>query len=140
MAADFDIDAFLAQPLTARVATNGPTVRPTWYLWEDHAFWIITGPWGKLRDHVQADPALAITVDTCDIATGLVRQVIARGRAELLPFDTPRGRRKLSRYLGPDETVWDTRFQLHDDLAERGTTWLRLRPTFITARDLSYQA
>ena len=21
--------------LTARVATNGPTVRPTWYLWED---------------------------------------------------------------------------------------------------------
>jgi hypothetical protein len=25
--ADFDIDAFLTQPLTARVATNGPTVR-----------------------------------------------------------------------------------------------------------------
>jgi hypothetical protein len=24
--ADFDVDAFLAQPLTARVATNGPTV------------------------------------------------------------------------------------------------------------------
>jgi hypothetical protein len=25
---DFDVDAFLAQALTARVATNGPTVRP----------------------------------------------------------------------------------------------------------------
>jgi hypothetical protein len=41
----FDVDAFLAQPLTARVATSGPTVRPTWYLWEDGAFWILTGPW-----------------------------------------------------------------------------------------------
>jgi hypothetical protein len=34
----FDVDAFLAQPLTARVATSGPTVRPTWYLWEEGAF------------------------------------------------------------------------------------------------------
>jgi len=28
----FDVDRFLAQPLTARIATNGPTVRPTWRL------------------------------------------------------------------------------------------------------------
>ena len=35
---EFDIDAFLSQPLTARIATNGPTVRPTWFLWEDQAF------------------------------------------------------------------------------------------------------
>jgi hypothetical protein len=26
-------------------------------------------------------------VDVCDLATGLVRQVIARGAAEILPFD-----------------------------------------------------
>lgn len=140
-AADFDIDTFLAQPLTARVATNGPTVRPTWYLWEEQAFWILTGPWAKLPGRVKADPALAITVDVCDTATGLVRQVIARGRAELLPFDIPRGRRKLSRYLGPDETRWDTRFRhyLHDDPTERGTVWLRLRPSSLTATDLSYR-
>lgn len=140
-ATDFDIDAFLAQPLTASVATNGPSVRPTWYLWEEQAFWILTGPWAKLRGRVQADPALAISVDTCDTATGLVRQVVARGPAEVLPFDVPRGRRKLSRYLGPDETRWDARFQnyLHDDPAERGTVWLRLNPTFLTATDLSYQ-
>src|SRR5215467_4198510 len=29
---DFGVDEFLARPLTARVATNGPTVRPAWYL------------------------------------------------------------------------------------------------------------
>jgi hypothetical protein len=140
-AADFDLDTFLAQPLTARVATNGPTVRPTWYLWEDSAFWILTGPWARLLARVRADPALALTVDVCDLATGLVRQVIARGRAEVLPFDVPRGRRKLSRYLGADETRWDGRFRdyLHDDPADRGTVWLCLRPAAVTTLDLSYQ-
>jgi hypothetical protein len=136
----FDVDAFLAQPLTARVAASGPTVRPTWYLWEDGAFWILTGPWATLPARVRADPAIAIVVDVCDLATGLVRQVIARGRAELLPFDVARGRRKLSRYLGQDETRWDRRFRhyLHDDPAEKGTVWLRLRPDSLVASDLSY--
>jgi hypothetical protein len=137
---DFDVDTFLLQPLTARVATNGPTVRPTWYLWEDRAFWILSGPWAKLLGRVKEDPAVAITVDVCDTATGLVRQVIARGPAEVLPFDIPRGRRKLDRYLGPDEALWDARFHqyLHDDSTQRGTVWLRLRPVSLTATDLSY--
>jgi hypothetical protein len=136
----FDVDAFLAQPLTARVAASGPTVRPTWYLWEDEAFWILTGPWATLPTRVQADPAIAIVVDVCDLATGLVRQVIARGRGEILPFDVARGRRKLSRYLGEDETRWDRRFRhyLHDDPAEKGTVWLRLRPDSLAVQDLSY--
>ncbi len=137
---DFDVEEFLSRPLTARVATNGPTVRPTWFLWEDDAFWILTGTWARLPDRVRADPAVALVVDECDLTTGTVRQVIARGRAELLPFDVPRGRRKLARYLGADETRWDERFRryLHDDPAGKGTTWLRLRPASLTARDLSY--
>ena len=139
---DFDVDDFLRQPLTARLATNGPTVRPVWFLWEDGAFWVLTGPWARLFDRVKEDPRLALVVDECDIATGRVRQVIARGRGELVPFDVARGRRKLTRYLGADETAWDIRFvhYLHDDPAERGTTWLRLTPTSLTATDLSYSA
>ena len=89
---------------------------------------------------MHADPAVALVVDVCDLATGLVRQVIARGRAELLPFDVARGRRKLSRYLGHDEGRWDRRFQryLLDDPAQTGTVWLRLRPDSLVATDLSY--
>jgi hypothetical protein len=41
---------------------------------------------------VRTDPAIAIVVDVCDLATGLVSQVIARGRAEILPFDVAHGR------------------------------------------------
>ncbi len=55
---EFDVDPFLARPLTARIATNGPTVRPTWFLWEDGAFWILTGPWARLLDLVRIDPAI----------------------------------------------------------------------------------
>jgi hypothetical protein len=138
----FDIDVFLSQPLTARVATEGPTVRPVWFLWEDNAFWVLTGPWAKLYDRVRETPQIALVVDVCDLSTGLVRQVIARGRAELLPFDVPRGRRKLIRYLGDDESQWDPRFvrYLHDDPGMRGTSWLRLAPSSMTAHDLSYAA
>jgi hypothetical protein len=137
---EFEVDVFLSQPLTARVATNGPTVRPTWFLWEDRAFWILTGPWAKLLSRVQVDPALALVVDECNLTTGMVRQVIARGEAEVLPFDVPRGRRKLTRYLGADERRWDQRFRdyLHDDPHKKGTVWLRLRPDSLTVKDLSY--
>ena len=137
---EFDVDAFLAEPLTARVATNGPTVRPTWFLWEDGAFWILTGPWSRLLGLARSDPAIAIVVDVCDAGTGTVRQVIARGRAEIVPFDVLLGRRKLSRYLGADETRWDGRYRryLLGDPAETGTVWLRLRPDTLTAKDLSF--
>ncbi|SEL99909.1 pyridoxamine 5'-phosphate oxidase family protein [Streptacidiphilus jiangxiensis] len=137
----FDVDSFLHQPLTARLATNGPTVRPVWFLWEDDAFWVLTGPWARLLARVRADPQVAIVVDECDVDTGRVRQVIGRGRAELLPFDVARGRRKLVRYLGPDESRWDRRFldYLHDDPAERGQLWLRLEPATLTVDDLSYE-
>jgi hypothetical protein len=123
------------------VATNGPTVRPTWYLWEDSAFWILTGPWARLVARVQTDPALAITVDVCDVMTGLTKQVIARGSAEVLPFDVPRGRCLLSRYLGSDEQRWDPRFldYLYNDPAELGTVWVRMAPSFLRATDVSYQ-
>ncbi|TPQ19306.1 pyridoxamine 5'-phosphate oxidase family protein [Streptomyces sporangiiformans] len=136
----FDVDEFLQQPLTARIATNGPTVRPVWFLWEAGAFWVLTGPWARLSGRVREDPSVALVVDECDLATGRVRQVIARGRAELVPFDVARGRRKLVRYLGADESLWDARFvhYLHDDPGERGTMWLRLVPTSLTAQDLSY--
>ena len=122
------------------MATNGPTVRPTWYLWEDGAFWILTGPWAKLVERVRADPAVAITVDVCDVATGETKQLIAGGAAAALPFDVPRGRRLLSRYLGSDEQHWDARFReyLHRDPVDLGTVWVRLAPSFLRASDLSY--
>ncbi len=130
------MDAFLARPLTARVATAGPMLRPVWYLWEQRAFWWLTGRWSRLRTILEQDPRVALCVDTCDLESGEILQVVAKGAVEVLDFDPERARRWGSRYLGPDERAWG-RFRegVFDDPTTR---FLRLAPTSLRAKDLSY--
>ena len=137
--APFDVAEFLGQPLVARVATAGSVVRPVWYLWEDEVFWVLVGPWSSLGNRLATDPLFELVVDTCDIATGLARQVIARGRGEITRVDNERGRRKLCRYLGEREANWDNRFSLRDDHWERGIRWAKLVPDTLLISDLSFQ-
>ncbi len=106
----FDLQAFLARSLVARIATAGPTVRPVWYVWEDEAFWWLTGRWSRLETILSRDPETAVLIDSCDLRSGEVLQVLARGTAAVVPFHPDRARRKLRRYLGPDEATWDRRF------------------------------
>jgi hypothetical protein len=134
---DFDIDDFLAQPLTARLATARPAVRPIWYLWEESRFWILTGPRSQVPEEVRKNPEVALVIDTCDLATGECLQVVARGRGELRPFDRERGQRKLERYLGSDPSIWDPRFRRYLS-HEPGARWLTIAPYALTARDLSF--
>lgn len=131
------MDAFLVRPLVAHLATAGPAVRPVWYLWEEGAFWIITGSWSRAADQVDQDTKVSLVVDSCDLDRGEVLQVRAAGRAEIVPYDVGRARRKLARYQGPDETRWDPeRFAL---TADDGSRVLRLVPERLVARDLSYR-
>lgn len=134
----FDVEEFLARPLTARLAAVGPSVRPVWYLWEDAAFWILTGAWSRLPSQLDRDARIAIVIDTCNLRTGEVLRVTATGRGELLSYDTDRGFRLLSRYLGADESAWDDRFRqyLH---GVSDTRWLRVSPTRLVATDLSFR-
>lgn len=73
-----DLEAFLAH----RVAASGPTVRPVWFLWEDKAFWWLTGSWSALARRLQQDPAVALVVDTptdqaaLDQATGALADLL----------------------------------------------------------------
>jgi hypothetical protein len=134
---DFDIDDFLRQPLTARLATTGPAVRPMWYLWEGAAFWMLTGSWSRVPPEIVTNAEVALVIDTCDLVTGECRHVIARGEGELHPFDQARGRRMLERYLGPDPTSWDDRFR--DYISEPpDALWLEVSPRSLTARGLSF--
>jgi nitroimidazol reductase NimA-like FMN-containing flavoprotein (pyridoxamine 5'-phosphate oxidase superfamily) len=136
--APFDVHQFLSQPLVARLAVNGPVVRPVWFLWEDENFWVITGHWSSLRARLRADPAVELCVDTCDLDTGRVRQVIARGRGSLASWEPGRARRKLKRYLGPDEAMWDPRFRVTDDPSETSSEWAVLLPDRLRVSDLSF--
>lgn len=134
-----DVDAYLAQPLVARVAASGPTVRPVWFLWERGCFWWLTGGWSALPQRLSHDPAVAIVVDTCDLSTGSVLQVTASGLAEVVPFDRERAVRKLVRYLGDDLGRWPARFL--DTLDDPEARLIRLAPRRAPElRDLSYGA
>jgi hypothetical protein len=133
----FDLDGFLAQPLVARVAARGPSILAVWFLWEDGAFWWLTGGWSRLSATLKADPSVALVVDTCDLATGEVLQLSAEGEAEIYQLDSGRARRLLRRYLGADESRWPERFKsgtFHDPT----TRLIRLEPARVRARDLSY--
>lgn len=132
-----DLDAFLAQPLVARVAASGPTVRPVWFLWEDGCFWWLTGSWSALAQRLADDPAVALVVDTCDLSTGSVLQVTAAGVAEVVSLDRDRAVRKLTRYLGRDLSGWPARFL--EPLDDPETRMIRLFPRHgPTLRDLSF--
>lgn len=136
----FDVDAFLARPLTARLSTNGPTVRPVWYQWEDGAFWVFTGPWAKWFTRVHSDPSIALIVDTCDLETGEILQVIAHGRVEIKDWDVDRGRRMLARYLGDDESSWPEEYRAY--LSEppiEGLSWVRLPPEKLISNDFGFE-
>ncbi|WP_017568993.1 pyridoxamine 5'-phosphate oxidase family protein [Nocardiopsis halotolerans] len=133
----FDVHAFLARPLVARVATSdssgAPTVRPVWFLWEEGAMWWLTGSYSRLSRLLAKDPRVALTVDTCDLDRLEFLQVIMRGKAEVAPFDQARAKRKLRRYLGEDESTWPVYFTHFED----DTRFVRFVPERTIVQDLS---
>ncbi len=71
-----DVDDFLARPLVARVALNGPsgpTVRPVWFLFEDGVLWWLTGSYSQVGEWLEADSRVAVVIDECNLETGEVR-------------------------------------------------------------------
>lgn len=132
-----DIDELLARPLVARVATNGPTLRPVWYLYEPPAFYWLTDTTNVLHEKVLAGERLVIVVDDCDLRTGEVVHVRAQGFGEIVPVDRDRAMRKLARYIGPDESAWDPRFEA--SLRLPTTRMCRLAPDRIEAGDASFR-
>ena len=140
--ATFDVDAFLAEPNTVYVAASGPSVRPLWYQWEDGCFWLISGPWAKLFSRLQKDPKLALMIDTTNHTTGRIYQVMVGGEAEMVPYDIPRARRMLHRYLGPDEASWSTAPDNYPGYLQApgppGAVWLKIKPKTFKAFNFSY--
>ena len=138
----FDLDAVLAEPHPVFVATNGPTIRPLWYQWEDGCFWMISGPWAKLYARIQKDPKLALLVDIEERDRGRIYQIMAQGNAEITPYDIPRARRMLHRYLGPDEARWSSAPDDYPGYLREpgppGAVWLKIKPTTLKTFNFSY--
>lgn len=133
----FDLDRFLQKPLFAHLSTQsseGPRHSPIWFLWEEEQLWFIGTTADTFPNRILHQPACAIGIVDYDPRSGGVFHAGFRGRAEVLPYEHNRVRRLLSRYLGPNEPLWDPRFQNLGD----GCVLIRFTPETAVVRDQSY--
>jgi len=135
----FDLDAFLGQSLVARVATvggTGPTVWPLWYLWEEHAFWWLTGGWPKLGQLLERDPRVALVADTCDLWRGEVLQLTEGAGVLRSSRSTPTARARDVVTSAPTNAIGVvSRSGVFDGPTTRFAVW---DATTLRVRDLSY--
>lgn len=135
-----EVQEFLALPLVAKVAANGPngpTVRPVWFLFGDGVFWWLTGPYSWLSEWLDTDSRVAAVIDTCDLTTGEVLAVTLTGQAAVHPLDHGLAARKLTKYLGSEPEKWPERFrEAFDDPSSRLISLTPSHPPKL--RDMSF--
>lgn len=134
MTAD-EVDAFLAEQRTCRVATVGPAgphATPLWYAWHGGALWLTSVVRSQRWADLQRDPRIAAVVDAGE-AYDELRGVELRGRVEVVG-EVPRTGAAVPELDGPE--------QLFADRYTGGTVahdgrhgWLRLVPDKITSWD-----
>ena len=141
MAYDFDIEAFLQQPLFAHLAMSsheGPRESPVWFLWEAQELWLIGNNRDSFTKRIQAEPRCAVGIVEFELARGRLRHVGIRGMGSIEPIDRGRLYRFLSRYLGKNEAEWNASFRSR--VVDRLDLMVRIKPLSIVARDQSYFA
>jgi PPOX class probable F420-dependent enzyme len=103
-----EIDAFLAQPLIARIATvrpdGRPHVVPIWFHWDGTSIYMETPPTFVKARNLAANPNVAITVD---ITEGGLRfkAVVLEGKVQILTDRTEvlnLVKTIYTKYLGPE--------------------------------------
>jgi len=131
-----EVDAFLAEERTCRVATSspsGPHLTPLWFLWDGTALWINSLVKSQRWTDIARDGRVAVLVDAGEAFTEL-RGVELRGNLESIgeiprtgtpdpQLETPE-RLFASKYGGRDQMQYDGRH-----------AWLRLTPLKITSWD-----
>ncbi|MFC5235318.1 pyridoxamine 5'-phosphate oxidase family protein [Pseudonocardia zijingensis] len=130
-----EVDEFLAEQRTCRVATTGPDgphATPLWYAWHGGALWLTSVVRSQRWADLQRDPRIAVVVDA-GTDYGELRGVELRGSVEVVG-EVPRTGELVPELEGPE--------QLFADRYTGGTfghdgrhAWLRLVPDKITSWD-----
>ena len=127
-----ELDTFLTgPPIFAKIATNGedgyPAVSPTWFEYEEGAFYLVTKELTSFCKNLQRDPRCSLCIDNPEPP---YKRVLIRGRAEVVddPDWIGRCRRMVLRYLGPEgmpyfEATLDLPRVVVRIAPERITTW-----------------
>jgi hypothetical protein len=130
-----EVDAFLAEQRTCRVATvgrTGPHVTPLWYAWHGGALWLTSIAHSQRWADLRADPRVAVVVDAGEDYADL-RGVELRGRVEVVG-EVPRTGEPVPELEGPEQAFAD-RYSGGTMVHDGRHAWLKLVPEKITSWD-----
>jgi pyridoxamine 5'-phosphate oxidase-like protein len=130
-----EVDAFLTEQRTCRVATvgrNGPHATPLWFAWHGGALWLTSVVRSQRWTDLQRDPRVAVVVDA-GTSYDELRGVELRGRVEVVG-EVPRTGAPVPELDGP-ERVFADRYAGGVVGHDGRHAWLRLAPDKITSWD-----
>jgi hypothetical protein len=130
-----EVDAFLAEERTCRVATvgrDGPHATPLWYAWHGGALWLTSVVRSQRWTDLQRDPRVAVVVDA-GASYDELRGVELRGRVEVVG-EVPRTGEPVPELAGPEQLMAD-RYMGGTFVHDGRHAWLRLVPDKITSWD-----
>ncbi|HYH31928.1 MAG TPA: pyridoxamine 5'-phosphate oxidase family protein [Pseudonocardia sp.] len=130
-----EVDAFLAEQRTCRVATvgaGGPHATPLWFAWHGAALWLTSVVRSQRWADLQRDPRIAAVVDAGESYDEL-RGVELRGRVEVVG-EVPRTGEPVPALQGPEQVFAD-RYTGGTVVHDGRHAWLRLVPEKITSWD-----
>jgi hypothetical protein len=130
-----EVDAFLAEERTCRVATvgpSGPHATPLWYAWHGGALWLTSVVRSQRWTDLQRDPRIAVVVDA-GTSYDELRGVELRGRVEVVG-EVPRTGEPVPELVGPEQLMAD-RYTGGTVVHDGRHAWLRLVPDKITSWD-----
>jgi hypothetical protein len=130
-----EVDAFLTEQRTCRVATvgrNGPHATPLWYAWHGGALWLTSVVRSQRWTDLRHDPRMAVVVDA-GTSYDELRGVELRGRVEVVG-EVPRTGEPVPELDGPEQLMAD-RYMGGTFVHDGRHAWLRLVPDKITSWD-----
>lgn len=130
-----EVDAFLAEQRTVRVATNGthgPHATPLWYVWHEGSLWLTSLSRSQRWADLVADPRIAAVVDAGEDYAEL-RGVELRGRVKVVG-EVPRTGEPVPELDGPEQAFAD-RYTGGTMFHDGRHAWLELTPDKITSWD-----
>ncbi|AHH96735.1 pyridoxamine 5'-phosphate oxidase family protein [Kutzneria viridogrisea] len=131
-----EVDAFLAQERTCRVATagaDGPHLTALWFLWHERALWLTSLTRAKRWAQLARDPRVSVLVDAGH-EYGELRGVELRGEVEFVG-EAPRTGLDCPDLVEPERLFATKYFGLDQMIHDGRHGWLRLRPNSVVSWD-----